>query len=171
LVGSSFRLARGSCHLSFDRHRLIGVRKVKGLKPADVARASGVSESAISRYESGARRPGIDELIGIVAALELSVDYVLGIDDRFEGESFMAIAAHLSLERFARRLGLRDPQLAELESIASEHQAPPLTVAAWEALVESMTIARQSNSFSAGATTDRMSGHRKQPHTRARRSH
>jgi transcriptional regulator with XRE-family HTH domain len=48
-------------------------RRAKGLKLRDVARRSGVSESAISKYEKGTRIPNYESLRKILDALDIDI--------------------------------------------------------------------------------------------------
>ena len=48
-------------------------RRAKGLKLRDVARRSGVSESAISKYEKGTRIPNYESLRRILDALDIDI--------------------------------------------------------------------------------------------------
>ncbi|WP_397599149.1 helix-turn-helix domain-containing protein [Silvanigrella sp.] len=55
------------------------IRKTKGLKQFQLANIIGISESAISLYESGSRLPNLDILVKISNSLNISCDYLLGI--------------------------------------------------------------------------------------------
>jgi transcriptional regulator with XRE-family HTH domain len=49
------------------------IRKDKGLTQQDLADRSGLTISAISRYESGSRVPQYDSLVKIIKALEAEI--------------------------------------------------------------------------------------------------
>ena len=48
-------------------------RQAKGLRLSDVARRSGLTESAISRYEKGNRVPNYESLMKIMDALDIDI--------------------------------------------------------------------------------------------------
>jgi transcriptional regulator with XRE-family HTH domain len=61
------RLARG----------LVGIRKQFGVSQQELAEAAGVSPSAISQAESGARGLSLDTVVGLADRLDISVDRLL----------------------------------------------------------------------------------------------
>ena len=64
---------------SFADH-LKKIRRSKNLKQADLARKTGLKVAAISFYETGERRPSINNLNKLADALSVSVDFLLGRD-------------------------------------------------------------------------------------------
>ena len=54
------------------------LRRGKGLTQADVAKYFGISQSAYSLYETGARRMPIAMLDALADLLDTSTDYILG---------------------------------------------------------------------------------------------
>ena len=62
--------------------RLKEARKQKKLSQEKLSEMLNVSQSAISSYESGARKPDIDFLPQIAKALDVSVSYLLGRDEQ-----------------------------------------------------------------------------------------
>ncbi|MBO5049374.1 MAG: helix-turn-helix transcriptional regulator [Oscillospiraceae bacterium] len=58
--------------------RLKELRKRKGLSQLRLATDLHTTQNTISRYETGEREPGIDELIKIANYFNVSVDYLLG---------------------------------------------------------------------------------------------
>jgi len=60
--------------------RLKQVRNSKGLSQSDLARKTGLMPAAISHFETGQRRPSLDNLMKLVDALSVSCDYLLGRD-------------------------------------------------------------------------------------------
>jgi transcriptional regulator with XRE-family HTH domain len=67
-------LVREAVAVSTARHAASGghlrtLREQRKLSQADVARALGVTESAVSRWESGARRPAREEALRLAALL------------------------------------------------------------------------------------------------------
>lgn len=61
--------------------RLKEARKQKKISQEKLSEMLNVSQSAISSYESGARKPDIDFLPQIAKALDVSVSYLLGRDE------------------------------------------------------------------------------------------
>lgn len=61
-----------------DFVRLKELRKKKGLSQLRMATDLNTTQNTISRYETGEREPGIDELIKIADYFNVSVDYLIG---------------------------------------------------------------------------------------------
>ena len=57
--------------------RLKELRKKKGISQLRLATDLNTTQNTISRYETGEREPGIDELIKIADYFNVSVDYLL----------------------------------------------------------------------------------------------
>ena len=58
--------------------RLRELRKKKGISQLRLATDLNTTQNTISRYETGEREPGIDELIKIADYFNVSVDYLIG---------------------------------------------------------------------------------------------
>lgn len=58
--------------------RLKELRKKKGISQLRLAIELNTTQNTISRYETGEREPGIDELIKIADFFHVSVDYLIG---------------------------------------------------------------------------------------------
>lgn len=61
-----------------DLVRLKELRKKKGISQLRLATDLNTTQNTISRYETGEREPGIDELIKIADYFNVSVDYLIG---------------------------------------------------------------------------------------------
>lgn len=61
-----------------DFVRLKELRKKKGVSQLRMATDLNTTQNTISRYETGEREPGIDELIKIADYFNVSVDYLIG---------------------------------------------------------------------------------------------
>lgn len=61
-----------------DFVRLKELRKKKGVSQLRLATDLNTTQNTISRYETGEREPGIDELIKIADYFNVSVDYLIG---------------------------------------------------------------------------------------------
>lgn len=57
--------------------RLKEIRKSKGISQLKMAIDLYMSQNSISRYETGEREPGINELIKIADYFNVSIDYLL----------------------------------------------------------------------------------------------
>ena len=57
--------------------RLKEIRKAKGISQLRLAMELNTNQNTISRYETGEREPGINELIKIADYFHVSVDYLL----------------------------------------------------------------------------------------------
>ena len=58
--------------------KLKQIRKSKGLSQLKLSLDLNMTQNTISRYETGVREPGINELIKIADYFNVSVDYLLG---------------------------------------------------------------------------------------------
>ena len=58
--------------------RLKELRKKKGFSQLRLATDLNTTQNTISRYETGEREPGIDDLIKIADYFNVSVDYLIG---------------------------------------------------------------------------------------------
>ena len=57
--------------------RLKEIRRSKGISQLKLAMDLNTSQNTISRYETGEREPGINELIKIADYFNISIDYLL----------------------------------------------------------------------------------------------
>lgn len=57
--------------------RLKEIRKSKGISQLKMAMDLNTNQNTISRYETGKREPGINELIKIADYFNISIDYLL----------------------------------------------------------------------------------------------
>ncbi len=62
--------------------RLKELRNAKGISQLKLAMDLNMNQNTISRYETGEREPGIDELIRIADYFNVSVDYLIGRNDK-----------------------------------------------------------------------------------------
>lgn len=58
--------------------KLKQIRKSKGISQLKLSLDLNMTQNTISRYETGVREPGINELIKIADYFNISVDYLLG---------------------------------------------------------------------------------------------
>lgn len=64
-----------------DLMRMKQLRKEKGVSQLKMALDLNMCQNTISRYETGEREPGINELIKIADYFEVSIDYLVGRTD------------------------------------------------------------------------------------------
>ena len=60
-----------------DFLRLKELRKEKGISQLKLAMDINTNQNTISRYETGEREPGINELIKLANYFDVSIDYLL----------------------------------------------------------------------------------------------
>lgn len=58
--------------------KLKTLRKEKGISQLKLALDLNTSQNTISRYETGEREPGINELIKLADYFDVSIDYLVG---------------------------------------------------------------------------------------------
>ena len=61
--------------------RLKEIRKRKNVSQVKLAIDLNMCQNTISRYETGERQPGIEELIMIANYFDVSIDYLTGVSD------------------------------------------------------------------------------------------
>ncbi len=61
--------------------RLREIRRAKGVSQLKLAMDLNTTQNTISRYETGEREPGINELIKLADYFNVSVDYLIGRTD------------------------------------------------------------------------------------------
>ena len=62
--------------------RLKELRKAKGISQLKLAMDLNMNQNTISRYETGEREPGINELIRIADYFNVTIDYLLEREDK-----------------------------------------------------------------------------------------
>lgn len=80
--GKEGRVIPDALRLSIVSGRLALAVSHSGLTRAEIARRSGVSETAISRYVRGERLVSTHALVALCDVLRVSSDWVLGLDVR-----------------------------------------------------------------------------------------
>lgn len=61
--------------------RLSFCMKERGVNGIELASLSGVTTATISRYLNGLRSPTVENIVQLAGALDVSVDYLLGLHD------------------------------------------------------------------------------------------
>ena len=57
---------------------LVKLIEERGVTAYQIAKATGLSNTALSRYKSGKQDPAIDKLVAIADFFDVSTDYLLG---------------------------------------------------------------------------------------------
>jgi transcriptional regulator with XRE-family HTH domain len=89
--------------------RLRAARETRGLTQGELAERAGLQPSAISHFETGARKPSFDNLRRLADALEATTDYLLG---RVSGLTGLATGAE-KLHRHYGQLTSGDREVAD----------------------------------------------------------
>jgi len=66
------------------KDRIRNARLLRGYTQEEFAEVLGMSKNQVSRYERGSNDPTGESLIKIAQALDVSVDYLLGLSDVFD---------------------------------------------------------------------------------------
>lgn len=90
-------------------NRLRTAREGRGLSQGDLAKRSKLPASSISHFEAGKRKPSFDSLNSLANALKVTIDYLLGRVDEFEGHSSVSD----KIFRDAKNLNADDLTLAQ----------------------------------------------------------
>ena len=97
--------------------RLRAARDIRDLSQGELAKRSGLQPSAVSHFETGARKPSFDNLRRLADALDVTTDYLLGrVNDPKD------LAGADRLHRHLDRLTSDDREIAEdfLELLAKK---------------------------------------------------
>ncbi len=87
------------------------LRKARGhrrLSQSQLAGRAGLQASAVSHFETGARKPSFENLKKLADALDVTIDYLIGRTDELKG-----VAAADRLHRHIDALTTEDQELAE----------------------------------------------------------
>ena len=69
--------------------RIRAARHVSPLTMEEIALAVGVSRQALVQWETGATSPSLSRLVRLVKALNVSVNYLLGLSDQTDEEELL----------------------------------------------------------------------------------
>lgn len=61
--------------------KLKTLRKAKGINQVQLATILGISKQIIASYETGYRKPGINNLMKFARYFKVTTDYLLGLED------------------------------------------------------------------------------------------
>jgi len=94
--------------------RLRETRNLRGLDQAELGELANIPATSISHFESGKRKPSLDNLRKLADALQVSIDYLLGRTDN--------LSAHLSAAAYRHEDQMSREDL-ELMKTIREHLA------------------------------------------------
>lgn len=78
---------KGDKHMTFDKERLISVRKSLGYNKAEASRVLNMSAMGYGRYENGDRTPSYQTLSFIAEKFGTTVEYLMGTSKKSKVES------------------------------------------------------------------------------------
>lgn len=90
--------------------RLKKCRESQGFSQIEFAQKLDVSNTVLSRYESGDREPNIDMLIRISDSLNVSVDYLLFGNVNINNSLFQSDSFEVKLKNFQKELNHSDEE-------------------------------------------------------------
>ena len=80
--------------------RIRALRQARGMSQVELARRLGVTKQSVSNWENDNIQPSIEMLQKLAAALSVSTDYLLGLED---GERLAAALTEIVKSRIAMR--------------------------------------------------------------------
>lgn len=106
--------------------RLEDTRKARGLSRADLAAAAGINIKTLGMYERGDRSPDLETLAQICRALDVSADFIIGLEDLPIAPTISAI---LDPERLQLASQISGPllEIAKLDQYA-DYERDSLTI-------------------------------------------
>lgn len=102
--------------------RLKTLRKSKGLSMKELGSSFGLAESTISLYENGKRQPDNDTILKFAEYFGVSVDYLLGREEKTPSDSNLSEGEKMLLDLFNRVPEEKQELLLQLIRTALEMQ-------------------------------------------------
>lgn len=75
------------------KDRITELLRTRGVMQKDLAELIGVTESTLSRYMSGERKPDLNTLSNLATALHTTTDYLLGRETEFDVSNVQRLLA------------------------------------------------------------------------------
>lgn len=85
----------------FSGNRLKSLRETKGISQKELAESLNVSDVMVSMYEQDKKKPSLDTIAKMSDYFNVTVDYLLGLEETTEG-----LSVYLSLARDAQKNGI-----------------------------------------------------------------
>lgn len=95
------------------KNRIVQARELAGLTQKELAARLGISPSTLNGYEKGNHDPKSPGLVAIANLCGVTVDYLLGLSERPDGQFVVQISEH-------------DPQIEQLVDTAKQLNAQGL---------------------------------------------
>lgn len=130
--------------LSILNTRIRATRKARGLSLEDLAGLTGLNLGTISRLEREPRDPRISSLEKLAEALEVSVPFLRGSEDR--DLAFGVALRRQALWRFLSVTTYDDQQKRYLEELCYKDSAPS-SVRGWQDLAENYNFLQSHKSL------------------------
>jgi len=153
--------------MPFRPDYLKGLREAKGWTQEELTKRSGLSQSVITKTESGKNSPGSDALERMAEALDCTIDYLHGRGPVYENNK--AAAAHMAFDVFVLRKLLTKQQQERCRR-ALQHVDAPRTADAWRSFVEMLDLAIGSSQIGSFSQSEEHPP-KPQPMSVARRPH
>lgn len=129
--------------MPFQRQRLIGLRKAKGIRTQEELQAiCGINRTILNRFEKGTKTPSAEALGTLATSLDADMGYFHGLGDHYndDDEGFGRAAIQMSFAVFNRDLKFSLERKEQCRRVLV-HGAAPRTAAAWRALAEMIDLA------------------------------
>ncbi|MEH6941485.1 helix-turn-helix domain-containing protein [Bacillus sp. JJ722] len=88
--------------IAITSSRIKALREARKLTMQELADKVGISKSMISYYENGKKTPSVKTINIIASVLNVSVDYLLGKTDSFDGNENTSNDIKLLIEKYER---------------------------------------------------------------------
>ena len=108
------------------KSRIKELRRIKGISAPALAEKLGKAESTVRTWETGRAKPDADTLINLAEIFECSVDYLLGVDNKYltTGE-FLKPKAKVALNEYQlliTRIDILSKQCSEVLAVFEKEQ-------------------------------------------------
>lgn len=110
------------------KDRLEEALKMRDIKPAELARMTGIGEGAISQYRKGAYKATQRNLERMAQVLGVSIPWLMGVSDTIKDTSVSKASnaeiekMYLRLARGAQELGLDEVDIDNILNLYSNHK-------------------------------------------------
>jgi transcriptional regulator with XRE-family HTH domain len=135
----------------FQRERLIGLRKAKGIRTQEELEAvTGIARVMLNRYEKGTKTPDADTIETLANKLDATMGYFHGHGDDY-GDDYELAAIQMSFDILSRDKDYSVERKERCRRVLA-HPNAPRTVATWRALSEMFDWALGSPPSSSGSS-------------------
>jgi transcriptional regulator with XRE-family HTH domain len=71
--------------------RIKATMKARGLNQKELAERTHLTEATVSKYLSGYQKPHLDVLVVLAKSLNVTTDYLLGVENKSQEENFQLV--------------------------------------------------------------------------------